>query len=102
MRPIKRRKVLRRWPPNAAPGSVQLPHFRVFVGDDQKGEGMVLRQQGEELVEVMRKVCFYGVEREVVEERVGLEVLCGREKGGSMLGVEEGTRWLARKHEEDG
>ncbi len=65
------------------------------------GEGLVLRQQGEELVELMRRVCSYGVEREVVERRVGLEVLPGREKSGGMLGIEEGARWLALEQEED-
>jgi pimeloyl-ACP methyl ester carboxylesterase len=100
LKPIKRRKVLRRWPPNAPPESVQLPHFRFFVGDDQEGEGMVVRQQAEELVELMRRVCFYGQEREVGEQRVGLNVLPRKEREGDHLGMEQAARWLARKHEE--
>lgn len=102
LRPIKRRKVLRRWPPNQAPEGVQFPYFRVFVGDDRRGEGLVLRQQGEELVELVRRVCFYGWDREVVEGRVGLEVRSVTEEEGGMLGVEEGARWLARMHGSDG
>lgn len=104
--PIKRRKVLRRWPPNGPPEDVQLPHFRVFLGDCQDGEGLVLRQQGEELVELMRRVCFYGRGREVAEARVGLEILGGnitdregRQLGGgtgSLSGLENGARWLAQ------
>lgn len=101
LRPVRRRKVLRRWPSDGPPENAQLPHFRVFVGDDQEGEGMVLRQQGEELVELMRKVCFYGREREVREGRIGCEIL-GRknEEEGGMRGIAEGARWLARKLEE--
>lgn len=101
-RPIKRRKVLRRWPPNAAPESVRLPHFRVFVTDEMKGEGLVLRQQGEELVDLMRRVCFYGVERRVGEGRVGLEALSGVEKEiGVTFGLKEGAEWLVRKCKEE-
>jgi acetyl esterase/lipase len=102
MKPIKRRKVLRRWPPHAPPESVELPSFRVFVGDDQQGEGMVLRQQGEELVELMKKVCFYGLDREIVETRVGLSVFPQQESegaGGGILGEEDAARWLAQKLE---
>ncbi len=102
VRPIKRRKVLRRWPPNALPESVRLPYFRVYVSNDQHGEGLVLRQQGEELVELMKRVCFYGLDKGVAEERVGLNVL-GRDEmalvDGSMFGEEAAAKWLAQKQE---
>lgn len=102
MRPIKRRKVLRRWPPHAPPEGVKLPYFRVFVSDDQQGEGVVLRQQGEELVELMKKGCFYGLDKEVAEGRVGLDVL-GRDEVARMddstFGEEAAARWLAQKQE---
>lgn len=61
---------------------------------------MVVRQQAEELVELMRRVCFYGQEREVGEQRVGLNVLPRRDREVGQLGIEEAARWLARKHEE--
>ncbi|ERF74390.1 hypothetical protein EPUS_09381 [Endocarpon pusillum Z07020] len=101
LRPVKRRKVLRRWPANGPPESADLPRFRVFVSDDLEGEGMVLRQQGVELVELMRKVCFYGQEKEVAEMRVGVDVLPGRQREEGMLGIEEAARWLAQRQEED-
>lgn len=104
---IRRRKVLRRWPPHGPPEDVQLPHFRAFLGDAEEGEGMVLRHQGEELVDLMRRVCFYGKGREVAEGRVGLEVLKGKnydDRGGSaglQPGLEEGARWLAQNCRDD-
>ena len=93
--------MLRRWPPNAAPERVELPFFRIFVSEDQQGEGMVLRQQGEELVELMKKVCFYGSDREIAEEKVGLSVLAreGRERAGGVTFEKAAARWLAQKQE---
>ena len=63
---------------------------------------MVLRQQGGELVGLMRKVCFYGQEKEVAEMRVGADVLPSGKKEEGMLGIEEAARWLAQRQEEDG
>jgi alpha/beta hydrolase fold len=105
MRPVRRRKVLRRWPPHGQPEDVQLPHFRVWVSDDRAGEGKVLRQQAGELVELMRRVCFYGQERGFGEERVGMEVVerkNGEENDGHLLGIERAARWLDRMQREDG
>lgn len=69
------------------------------MGDEPEGAGLVLRRQGEEMVELMRRCCFYGQEREVGEGRVGVDVLpIGKERGGEgEVGVEEGARWLAGK-----
>lgn len=69
-----------------------------------------MRQQAGELVELMRRVCFYGRERGFGEERVGLELVergdgneNEREEEGHMLGIERAARWLDRmQREEDG
>lgn len=77
------------------------------MSDDQQGEGRVLRQQGEELVELMRKVCFYGWGGEIAKERVGLQLLVREEKertGGGGRSEEEAAAaagWLAQTQDID-
>lgn len=70
--PPKRRKVLRRWPP--VPGDVVLPYTRIMVSEGG-GLNAVLRDQGREMADVMRKACFWGSEKGVGEERVKTDVL---------------------------
>lgn len=84
----RRRKVLQRWPPVGRPESVMLPYVKVFVQaasnpadipgseaeavDMNLGHAALLRAQGTELVELMRRACFFGREKSFAEERVQL------------------------------
>jgi hypothetical protein len=98
---LRRRKVLRHWPPNTTAPTLP-PHTRVYVRDTIGGEAGVLRAQGEELVEMMRRACFYGREKEVGEARVQLQKMVdipGSEVEG-IVGVKEAAMWLAEKFEE--
>ncbi|OAL30293.1 hypothetical protein AYO20_08771 [Fonsecaea nubica] len=81
----RRRKVLRRWPAVGNPESVTLPYVGVFVAppsvrdvhqpnseadDLARGHAALMRAQGLELVELMRRACFLGREKSFAEERV--------------------------------
>ena len=86
----RRRKVLRRWPAVGLPESVTLPRVRVFVqaqsqaGSDTwtaeetrtldmaNGHAALMRAQGAEMTELMRRACFIGREKSFAEERVQL------------------------------
>ncbi|KAK4945617.1 hypothetical protein LTR10_015236 [Elasticomyces elasticus] len=83
--PPRRRKVLQRWPSVGRPESTLLPHVKVFVEalrdqpdtesptiDARLGHSALMRAQGSELVELMRRACFYGREKGFAEERVQL------------------------------
>jgi acetyl esterase/lipase len=71
--PQKRRRVLRRWPPVGRPEDVILPHASIML---REGGGLnsVLRNQGKEMADCMRKACFFGREKGVGEERVKTEI----------------------------
>lgn len=79
----RRRKVLRRWPPAGRPENVLFPHTKVFVNarpaaaDDVHANGCagLLRAQGNELVTLMRRACFFGRDAALASERVGLASL---------------------------
>lgn len=103
---IRRRKALSRWPPYGldygAGGrgwggngvrrlQVTLPWVRVYV--EGKENGSVLAEQGEEMVSVMRRACFFGREKGFGERRVSLE----RDLGGVGVGLgmgEEVSGWF--------
>ena len=83
--PRRRRKVLQRWPSVGRPESTLLPHVKVFVEvmhdqldndpqtvDVRLGHAALMRAQGSELVELMRRACFFGREKGFAEERVQL------------------------------
>ncbi|KAF7719641.1 Uncharacterized protein PECH_004138 [Penicillium ucsense] len=96
---VRRRKALSRWPPYGldygAGGrgwggvgvrrlEVILPWVRLGVvdhagsgsgseGGSGKGSGSVLADQGEEMVSIMRRACFFGKEKGVGEKRVILK-----------------------------
>ncbi|KIW20643.1 hypothetical protein PV08_01220 [Exophiala spinifera] len=86
--PPRRRKVLQRWPSIGRPESVLLPYVKVFVqsppvsldkvecmSDEIRsdlGHTALMRAQGKELVELMRRACFFGREKGFAEERVQL------------------------------
>ncbi|KIW27536.1 uncharacterized protein PV07_07266 [Cladophialophora immunda] len=81
----RRRKVLRRWPAVGLPESVTLPYVNIFVHpqtprnaqqpgseaeDLGKGHAALMRAQGLEMAELMRRACFMGREKSFAEERV--------------------------------
>jgi hypothetical protein len=106
--PPKRRKVLRRWPPNG-PADTLLPYFNVYISPSppdsspspptpspssasppsspsvsgsasgstsiesiDRGIHGITSLQAKELVDLLRRACFYGREKGVSEERVQL------------------------------
>ena len=96
--PPRRRKVLRRWPPVGRPESVTLPYVKIFVRAQSpsrldethstdpgmsQGHSALMRTQGAELVELMRRACFFGREKGYAEERVQLHEQGGAEVEGS-------------------
>lgn len=102
---VRRRKALSRWPPygldyGAGGGrgwggngvrrlQMTLPLVKVYVaGAEGEGKGTILADQGEEMVSVMRRACFFGQEKGVGERRVNLVRDFGRL--GSRLGEEVG------------
>ncbi|KIV76996.1 hypothetical protein PV11_08838 [Exophiala sideris] len=83
--PSRRRKVLQRWPSVGPPESTLLPYVNVFVEalrdqpdtdsptvNARLGHSALMRAQGSELVELMRRACFYGREKGFAEDRVQL------------------------------
>ncbi|KAJ9635289.1 hypothetical protein H2204_005850 [Knufia peltigerae] len=88
--PPRRRKVLQRWPAIGRPESAILPHVKAFVRSplvvgsfdevegnsdgvhSEQGHAALMRAQGSELVELMRRACFFGREKGFAEERVRL------------------------------
>ncbi|EXJ62421.1 hypothetical protein A1O7_02856 [Cladophialophora yegresii CBS 114405] len=117
--PPRRRKVLRRWPAVGTPESVTLPHVRIFVQSDvqqkiadgesnaidsDKGHAALMRAQGTELAELMRRACFIGREKGFAEERVQLQ-LCdlsarGFDADGGIM-QEAAMKWLGEMFDED-
>ena len=89
--PPRRRKVLRRWPAVGNPEDVTLPHVGIFVASESDpatsaestgsdigiGHAAIMRAQGREMCELMRRACFIGRENGFAEERVQLQ-LCGQ------------------------
>lgn len=111
--PVRRRKALSRWPPYGLDYGlsgrtwtgggygirrlqVRLPWVRVLVQEENggllDGEGAstgstVLARQGEEMVSVMRRACFWGREKGVGERRVTLQRV-------DESSVHEAGRWI--------
>lgn len=76
-RPVRRRKVLRRWPPTSHPEEVILPCIQIFTAPPSSphdGLGWLLHRQAEELSTLLRRACFWGRETGFAEERVGVSV----------------------------
>lgn len=103
----RRRKVLRRWPPNAQPEGVVLPYVNVTLtkpSPDQQVERdqgqytsitPVTWLQGRELAELLKRACFWGRERSFAYERVTLsECDAGM---GSRDRQEQVVKWLQAK-----
>ncbi|KIW70792.1 hypothetical protein PV04_03032 [Phialophora macrospora] len=111
----RRRKVLRRWPAVDPPESVTLPHVRVFVQSHVAGEGgnavdiarghaALMRAQGTEMAELMRRACFLGREKGFADERVQLS-LCDPPSPGVMViggGMHEAAmKWVGEMFDKD-
>jgi hypothetical protein len=73
------------------------------VRDSAGGEAGVLRAQGEELVELMRRACFYGREKGLGEARVQLQKMEDRPESEveGMIGIRDAAIWLRDKFEEE-
>jgi hypothetical protein len=109
----KRRKVLRHWPSFAShPESVLLPHTRIYVRSASPAKSSalsgsdlaihsILRAQGIELAELMRRACFFGRERGFAERRVGVMEVSGSGSGSGTLGLEEAATWLGETLDDD-
>lgn len=110
-RAIRRRKVLRRWPPVHRSEDVSLPYFNVLVSgrpmDDRSNSSdtdnlnsamqEILRMQGVEFAELLKRACFFGRERSVADERVEFtEIQPGDSVGPSQVAME----WLRKKIDE--
>lgn len=98
--PPRRRKVLRRWPP-ATTDSTLPPYTRVYVRATTGGEAAVLRSQGQELVELMRRACFYGREKGLAEARVQLQKVTDMAESTveGTIGTRDAVLWLRDKLE---
>ncbi|RMZ92264.1 hypothetical protein DV736_g475, partial [Chaetothyriales sp. CBS 134916] len=94
LRPVKRRKVLRRWPPNypATAMSPLPPYFNIIlippkasnsalpdmVPDEptepkaQRSMHALLHYQGAEFADLLKRVCFFGRESGIAEARIRL------------------------------
>lgn len=61
-----------------------------------------MRAQGEELVEIMRRACFYGQGKGVGEARVQLQQMVDTPESEveGIVGVKEAAMWLAEKFAE--
>ena len=83
---VKRRKVLRRWPPNHRSEDISLPLFNIIISPQLTNNPHhlsesdkldlavqeILRTQGTEFAELLKRACFFGRERSVAEEGVTL------------------------------
>lgn len=99
-RPVRRRKVLRRWPPIAQPEDVLLPRFQLFTTppspNSDDGLSWLLHKQTDELSVLLRRACFWGRESGFAEERVGLTELGLDENAEAAI-----ARWLGARRDAD-
>ena len=112
---IKRRKVLRRWPPISTLADASLPWFNVFTSspfqtqDPTDAMNALLEKQGIEIADLLRRACFYGREKGVAEERVSSSPLAGMDDG-TVKGKRDREEWrftmmvgwLRQRMEQDG
>jgi hypothetical protein len=106
--PPRRRKVLRRWPAVGIPEAAALPQVKIFVQaesaspqpdadnkapDLARGHAALMRAQGKELTELMRRACFIGREKSYGEERVEFQ-LCDPSQAAAMH--QSAIEWVAQ------
>lgn len=106
----RRRKVLRRWPPNAQPEEVTLPHVNIFltkaapsrVGDQAVAQMAditpVTWPQGMELADLLKRACFWGRDKSFADERVTVSE--HDPTTPHLERQEQVTRWLRAKFDE--
>ena len=71
-----------------------------------------MQQQGGELANLVKWVCYYGLEEDYVNERVGAETIRSGKRecrgqtqiatagaGSEEFGIEQAARWLARNQQ---
>lgn len=124
--PPRRRKVLRRWPSVGFPEDVSLPRVKIFVTEQTqptppsprsegaqginatdgvltpeinlvKGHAALMRTQGLEMAELMRRACFISREKSYAEEMVQIQ-LCGQHgsQTGEALDMQtQAVRWIS-------
>jgi hypothetical protein len=115
----RRRKVLRRWPAVGIPEDVALPHVQIFVQSEtnheaadteinsspdlSNGHAALMRAQGREMSELMRRACFIGREKSFAEERVRLR-LCADTRQPDSVGTimeKDALEWLGEMFTKD-
>ncbi|KAJ9603320.1 hypothetical protein H2200_012098 [Cladophialophora chaetospira] len=118
--PPRRRKVLRRWPAVGNPDSVILPRVKIFVQapsqpdavrrpmeesegiDIVSGHAALMRAQGSEMVELLRRACFVGREKGFAEERVKLELRGQNLQHGTVDNADEvAIKWLGEMFQDE-
>ena len=105
---VKRRKVLRRWPPNHQSADVSLPLFNIVISPPPANSSAgtsesdkldlairdILRTQGTEFAELLKRACFFGRERSVAEEGVTLTTRHSSARGSEQGISAEAMSWL--------
>jgi hypothetical protein len=114
--PPRRRKVSRRWPAVGLPESFRLPLVKVFVqnarqalaGDEpyskseiENGRAALMRVQGSEMVELMRRACFIGRERSFAESRVHIVHIADTVGDEHASMQHEAFEWLESVHSQN-
>ncbi|KAL2012131.1 hypothetical protein VTN00DRAFT_4849 [Thermoascus crustaceus] len=112
-KPVRRMKALSRWPPfgldyDSSPATrsafgpsklkVTLPWVRVFVPSRRGKKRTVLARQAEEMVSVMRRACFFGLEKGFGENRVKLIQV---PESADPAAIEEAGKWFREVLEEE-
>ena len=105
---VKRRKVLRRWPPNSQSEDALLPLFNIIIPSlptnipDGLSESdrldlfiqAILRTQGTEFAELLKRACFLGRESSVAEDGVTLTTRHNTVEDNEHAVSAEATAWL--------
>ncbi|KAK5096895.1 hypothetical protein LTS08_007385 [Lithohypha guttulata] len=106
----RRYKVLKRWPPNSQPEDTILPFINIYLNappapvemdrdvSSNTNTSPVIRLQGLELLQLLRRACFWGREKGLAEERVNLvelESLAASEQAANVL-----IQWLRTRYED--
>ena len=105
---VKRRKVLRRWPPNHQSEDVSLPLFNIIISPPPANASAgtsesdkldlairdIVRTQGTEFAELLKRACFFGRGRSVAEEGVTLTTRHSSARGSEQGISAEAMSWL--------
>lgn len=99
--PVKKRKALKQWPPwGVDDGQTHLPRVNVLVKKETKTEKGILTQQGEELVDLMRRGCCFGKSREEAADTVLLTKVAKAKATEESVAL-EAANWFALVLEEE-